>query len=416
MPPTEQPAVFLACPHYGDITAPTAGSLLTASAKFCPYVNFEAGSLLAFTFNRLWCEALNMRKHRQLNFFAMLHADVCPDPGWLDVLVEEMAATGADVVSAVIPLKDGRGLTSTARRTADGGHRRLTMQEVFKLPPTFDAKSAGWGDDLLLVNTGCWVCDFTKPWAEEFPGFHIEDYLCRGDDGVFRAGVFSEDWRASVWWAERGLKVCATRKVKAGHVGKSSWRNERPFGEWDQDYGDHRDPTDGIHGWMNRPELEWLRRKAAACHNIAEVGCWHGRSTHALAGATPGMVFAVDHFRGSPGDPDSELTDAVCGDEARAAFRRNLAPHLESGKVVLLEAESAEAAAAFAPPAFDMVFLDADHGYESVCRDIRAWLPLVRKGGTLAGHDRNRAGVARAVAELLPGWREAAGTIWEYEV
>src|SRR5215469_11944582 len=110
----DQPKVFLAVPHYGSIESGTAGALLTASAQFSPYVNFEPGSLLSYVFNRLWCECLNMRRERPVTHFAMLHADMCPDPGWLDILVTELERTGADVMSAVAPIKDQRGLTSTA--------------------------------------------------------------------------------------------------------------------------------------------------------------------------------------------------------------------------------------------------------------------------------------------------------------
>lgn len=53
----------------------------------------------------------------------------------------------------------------------------------------------------------------------------------------------------------------------------------------------------------------------------------------------------------------------------------------------------------------DLVFLDADHSYKATAAAIWAWLPKVRPGGVLAGHDftDEHPGVIRAVAELLPG-------------
>jgi hypothetical protein len=57
----------------------------------------------------------------------------------------------------------------------------------------------------------------------------------------------------------------------------------------------------------------------------------------------------------------------------------------------------------------DIVFIDADHTYEGVHSDILSWMPKVRKGGIICGHDYglnpngiNRfPGVDRAVHELI---------------
>jgi predicted alpha/beta hydrolase family esterase len=51
----------------------------------------------------------------------------------------------------------------------------------------------------------------------------------------------------------------------------------------------------------------------------------------------------------------------------------------------------------------DFVFIDADHKYESVKADIAAWLPKVRPGGHIAGHDYHSdwPGVQKAVDEVL---------------
>ncbi|MHA2344799.1 MAG: class I SAM-dependent methyltransferase, partial [Candidatus Hodarchaeales archaeon] len=52
----------------------------------------------------------------------------------------------------------------------------------------------------------------------------------------------------------------------------------------------------------------------------------------------------------------------------------------------------------------DLVFIDADHSKEEVLNDIKAWLPLVRKGGIICGHDypSNRwRGVKAAVDEYF---------------
>lgn len=52
---------------------------------------------------------------------------------------------------------------------------------------------------------------------------------------------------------------------------------------------------------------------------------------------------------------------------------------------------------------FDSVFIDADHSYEAVKKDIVAWLPKVKTGGWLCGHDyckKKYPGIVQAVHEL----------------
>ena len=61
------------------------------------------------------------------------------------------------------------------------------------------------------------------------------------------------------------------------------------------------------------------------------------------------------------------------------------------------------AAKLFSPEHFDLVFIDADHRYEGALTDIKTWLPLVKKGGILSGHDYkpSHPGVMKAVDEII---------------
>ena len=54
-----------------------------------------------------------------------------------------------------------------------------------------------------------------------------------------------------------------------------------------------------VHGWMAPAELEYLAGLAEKSHCILEVGSWKGRSTSVLAHHSPGVVVAVDTWRGS---------------------------------------------------------------------------------------------------------------------
>lgn len=73
--------------------------------------------------------------------------------------------------------------------------------------------------------------------------------------------------------------------------------------------------------------------------------------------------------------------------EREAWCRRNLAALAAGGYARIIKGESAAVAAAFADRCLDFVFIDAAHDTASVMRDIRAWLPKLKPGGTLAGDD-----------------------------
>ena len=48
---------------------------------------------------------------------------------------------------------------------------------------------------------------------------------------------------------------------------------------------------------------------------------------------------------------------------------------------------SREAATQIPDRSLDLVFLDGDHSYASTAEDIAQWLPKLRPGGVLCGHD-----------------------------
>lgn len=176
-------------------------------------------------------------------------------------------------------------------------------------------------------------------------------------------------------------------------------------------------------GWMGKHSRRWLAAAARDAARIIEVGCWYGRSTKVLAEATSGHVWAVDHWRGTPHDEAqhsrlyAELLAAV---DPFAEFTRNLAPEIATGRVIPVRMASTDAAAHLleteGPGSFDFVFLDADHSYEGIVSDIACYLPLVRRGGLLAGHDYHWPGVQQAVDEYFPTATKGPKSLWSIHV
>ena len=214
----------------------------------------KSTSLAIRCFNLLLCDALNARRQYPVTHLAMLHDDICPDPYWLDTLMDELDGAGADLVSAVVPIKNGAGCTSTAvdMNGAPWVVRRLTMTEVFNLPETFTLEDIPWRqpESQLLVNSGLWVCRLDADWVtEQFPlanpegvarpvelAFRDHTRIVQLPDGEYVAEDISEDWDWSRQLNNLGLKLAATRKVGLYHE-RHEFHNRASWGAWATDEG-----------------------------------------------------------------------------------------------------------------------------------------------------------------------------------
>lgn len=74
--------------------------------------------------------------------------------------------------------------------------------------------------------------------------------------------------------------------------------------------------------------------------------------------------------------------------------------------IMLLRMASVPASKLVTDRSIDLVFIDAGHGYECIAADIQHWMPKLRIGGIICGHDwdptGNFEGVVRAVEEAFP--------------
>jgi predicted O-methyltransferase YrrM len=120
---------------------------------------------------------------------------------------------------------------------------------------------------------------------------------------------------------------------------------------------------------------------------VAEIGSWTGMSTAVLGKSVAdyqGRVFAIDHWLGSEG---SALSDFAKGHDVYSIFRRNMLVLGLRDVVHPLVMDSQTASQIFADGILDLVFIDADHRYEYIKKDISLWLPKLKGGGILCGHD-----------------------------
>lgn len=171
--------------------------------------------------------------------------------------------------------------------------------------------------------------------------------------------------------------------------------------------------------WFGFPHLYTeMVNKFSTNSRFVEVGSWKGKSAAYMAveiansGKTIDFV-CVDTWNGS----EFHVTNNWPGlDKLYDTFKSNMRPLEKYYRDVRLP--SVEAAKLFADKSIDFVFIDACHEYESVRDDIESWLPKVKNGGIIAGHDYvdRWPGVIRAVAECLPASVKILGDTWLYEV
>lgn len=137
---------------------------------------------------------------------------------------------------------------------------------------------------------------------------------------------------------------------------------------------------------------------------FVEVGSWKGRSTVYMAHELRALgkrvkFFCVDTWEGSPENIDDPW---VRGGSLFDLFRKNTDEYRDL--ITPVRKPSTEAALTFDDGSVDIVFIDACHEYQSVKADIAAWLPKVRPGGIIAGHDYRWRGddpVKKAVHEAF---------------
>lgn len=146
------------------------------------------------------------------------------------------------------------------------------------------------------------------------------------------------------------------------------------------------------------------RNITGVCPVVCEVGSWAGRSAiiMAKAGAT---VQCVDTWDGSKNDSGCKAYDGSRG-KPLDVFLRNVA----GLPITATVGTSPGVARNFKDGAFDIVYIDAEHDYESVKADIAAWTPKAKHW--IAGHDYAAfPGVKQAVDEAFPGCT-VQGNVW----
>jgi hypothetical protein len=141
-----------------------------------------------------------------------------------------------------------------------------------------------------------------------------------------------------------------------------------------------------------------------------ELGVWHGGLSERLLKARSNLfLHLVDRWQ-KPTADDSYATSGakIAGmdqqeytDALKHTLKR-LAPYHDRYTAHIKD--TAEFANYIRDRSMDFVFIDADHSFAGVMRDITAWYPKVKPGGWIGGHDYDhpeQGEVKRAVHEYF---------------
>jgi len=130
---------------------------------------------------------------------------------------------------------------------------------------------------------------------------------------------------------------------------------------------------------------------------MIEIGTFTGEST---------VIFG-DHFKEVIGiDPmlhDYDEEDPTSNFNFNEVLKMFILRTENYNNISLVQKTSDDAVNDFKDESFDFIYIDGIHQYENVLRDIKNYLPKVKKGGVIGGHDFGPSwpGIEKAVTEVF---------------
>ncbi|MEX0729481.1 MAG: class I SAM-dependent methyltransferase [Aquisalimonadaceae bacterium] len=140
--------------------------------------------------------------------------------------------------------------------------------------------------------------------------------------------------------------------------------------------------------------------------DVVEIGSWQGRSTSFLAKATKasgnGTLFSVDHFRGNKDKEAQYVFKKNDLSDLKERFCTNMKQCEVDDVIHVLDMPSDDAATHIEDESVRFLFIDGDHSFAGVKRDVELFMPKLCKGAIIAFDDYNAEfpGVVEVVDEL----------------
>jgi hypothetical protein len=138
----------------------------------------------------------------------------------------------------------------------------------------------------------------------------------------------------------------------------------------------------------SRDELPEVLNRRGLVGEGAEIGVKLGKYSEWLLEHWHGArLISIDPWLEDA--PENYLDRANVAQEEQDRFHRSTLERLArfGDRSVVWRATSVEAAARVPDGSLDFAYIDARHDHASVLEDLEAWVPKVRPGGIVAGHD-----------------------------
>ena len=157
-----------------------------------------------------------------------------------------------------------------------------------------------------------------------------------------------------------------------------------------------------IPGWFSFPKLYSQMVDTYQNAHFVEIGAWQGCSTAYMAveiiNSNKNIKFDVYDIWGrfSIAGLNTKSPNLLPDNTVEQLFLKNIEPvkHILNAQKL----DSVSAAHNYENNSLDFIFIDANHAYDAVLADIKAWYPKLKSGGHIAGHDYwNDEGVRNAV-------------------
>lgn len=257
--------------------------------------------------------------------------------------------------------------------------------------------------DVVGVGTGCMLIRLSlfERLSNDKPWFKTVNEIVENPDGSPVQQIITDD----LYFCKRAVEEANARilvdtGILCGHINVETGQvytlpeDSLPMRRYRK-----KQVEEATAAWLTESEQTGLFDLAseASKHSdgkatIVEIGSFLGMSAEIICRGMNGngKLYCIDPWDGSGCEGMSADLRKIVAEHSETWFRENLRRQITSRKVLPVKGRSVEQAERLGADGIrpDMVFIDGDHG--ACGEDIAAWLPLVREGGIVCGHDYRR--------------------------